>query len=387
MPTRKFPLWLAFVLFIAFIAAHATIVSAEESLPQLIRRVKPSVVSVVTYDAKGEPLMAGSGFFVSAGKVITNLHVIEGAHHVEVRTFDGKGKTYSVDGIIDIDAEGDLAALSVNAPSERTPALEVAAALPEEGEKVFVIGTPLKLEGSVSDGIVSAVREVPNLGRIIQITAPISRGNSGSPVFNMRGEVIGVVTIKVTNGQNINLAMEAARISGLRPGQRLLSFDELATRTRNDGQAPEALAEWWYRNGLNSLWLGNYESALTHFENAVSKNPNRAEAWIQVGFCKLKQGKNNEAIKAYQQALKLRPHSVEALNKLGDAYYYAGNFNRALDSYKQAVRLQPEMAEAHYNLGMTYMEIGDRLSAVVHSQLLKTLDPQLYQKLLREIER
>lgn len=382
MPTRKFPLWLALVLFVAF----AVRASAEESLPELIRRVKPSVVSVVTYDAKGEPMMAGSGFFVSPGKVVTNLHVIEGAHHAEVRTFDGKGKTYRVDGVIDVDEEGDLAALSVNAPSERAPALVVAGALPEEGEKVFVIGSPLKLEGSVSDGIVSAVREVPNLGRIIQITAPISRGNSGSPVFNMRGEVVGIVTIKVTNGQNINLAMEAARIAGLRPRPKLLSFDELATANRAR-QAPEALAEWWYRNGLNSLWLGNYDGALSHFENAVGKNPNRAEAWIQVGFCKLKQGKNHEAIKAYQKALKLRPNSVEAYNKLGDAYYYAGNFDKAIDAYKQALHLRPDMAEALYNIGMAYMEIGDRSSAVEHGNTLKPLDPQLYQKLLREIER
>ena len=76
-----------------------------------------------------------------------------------------------------------------------------------------MIGNPLKLEGSVSDGIVSAVREVPNSYRIIQITAPISHGNSGSPVFNLKGQVLGVVTIKVTNGQNINLAIAAARVA------------------------------------------------------------------------------------------------------------------------------------------------------------------------------
>ena len=67
------------------------------------------------------------------------------------------------------------------------------------------------------------MREVPSLGRIVQITAPISHGNSGSPVFNMKGQVIGVVTIKVTNGQNINLALGAARLSKLagRPTRRL----------------------------------------------------------------------------------------------------------------------------------------------------------------------
>src|SRR5207249_6463574 len=93
--------------------------------------------------------------------------------------------------------------------------ISLSAALPEEGEQVFVIGNPLRLEGSVSDGIVSAIREVPDLGRIIQVTAPVSHGNSGSPLFNMRGEVIGIVTVKVTNGQNINLALGVSRVADL----------------------------------------------------------------------------------------------------------------------------------------------------------------------------
>jgi Flp pilus assembly protein TadD len=384
MLKRKLPLWLALALL--FVFAHSSSAAAEESLPELIRRVKPSVVSVITYNAKSEVQITGSGFFVRPGQVLTNLHVIEGAHHVEVRTFEGKGKTYAVGGVVDVDEDGDLAVLSVEMPAERARVLDMTTVVPEDGERIFVIGNPLKLEGSVSDGIVSAVREVPNLGKIIQITAPISHGNSGSPVFNMRGQVIGVVTIRVMNGQNINLAIGAGRINELRGGNALLSFQDLAARTRT-GQQPEALSEWWYRNGLNSLWLGNYDSALGYFENAVNKNPNRAEAWIQVGYCKVKQGKNQDAIKAFQQALRLRPNSYEAHNKLGDAYYYAGNYYKAVESYKHAVLLRPELSEAYYNLGMAYLEIGDRAAATAQSLKLKTLDAEMYKKLAGEIER
>jgi Flp pilus assembly protein TadD len=382
MLKRKLPLWLA-LFAVCVCAANA---SAEESLPELIRRVKPAVVSVITYNANGEVALTGSGFFIHPGQVLTNLHVVEGAHHAEIRTFEGKGKTYAVAGLVDVDEDGDLAVLSVEMPTERARVAATTRVIPEEGERIFVIGNPLRLEGSVADGIVSAVREVPSLGQIVQITAPISHGNSGSPVFNMKGEVVGVVTIRVMNGQNINLALGASRFAALRAGKELVSFDDLAARAKG-AQKPDSLADWWYRNGLNSLWLGNYDSALGYFETAVNKNPARAEAWIQVGFCKVKQGKNQDAIKAFQEALRLKPNSYEALNKLGDAYYYAGNYYKALDSYKQAVAFRPELAEGYYNLGLAYLEVGDHPAAVAQLHTLKTLDAELYRKLVSEIER
>jgi tetratricopeptide (TPR) repeat protein len=253
----------------------------------------------------------------------------------------------------------------------------LATALPDEGEQIFVIGNPLKLEGSVSDGIVSAVREVPNVGRIIQITAPISHGNSGSPVFNVHGQVLGVVTIKVTNGQNINLALASSRINQLKV-EKLHPLSDLSEKTR-----PE-ISESLYRTGLESVWLGNYDNAVGYFENAANKNPKSAEAWVQVGYCKVKQGKNQEAIRAYQQALQLRPDNAEFHNKLGDAYYFAGRLREAIDSYEQAARLRPDVAETYYNLAVAYFESGNQTMAATEARILQRLDRKLYEKFVRE---
>jgi S1-C subfamily serine protease len=352
-------------------------VRAQETLPELVRRVKPTVVAITTYDANGEALMTGSGFFLSPGQVVTNFHVIRGATRAEIKTLDGKGKTYPVNGTLAIDEEGDLALLGIEMPLERARTSELAAALPDEGEPIFVIGNPLKLEGSVSDGIVSAVREVPNVGRIIQITAPISHGNSGSPVFNQRGEVLGVVTVKVTNGQNINLAIAAARVGQLQAG-KLRPLTELSGKGKGD------LADSLYRIGLESLWLGNYDNAVGYFENAVNKNPKRAEAWIQVGYCKVKQGKNPEAIRAYQQALQLKPEDAEIHNKLGDAYYYAGRLREAIESYTEAARLRPDCAETYYNLAIAYFESGNLNMAASEARILQRLDKKMYERYLRE---
>jgi hypothetical protein len=351
---------------------------SQETLPELVRRLKPQVVAIATYDAQGEALMTGSGFFVRPGQVVTNLHVIRGAQRCEIKTLDGKGKVFPVAGTLAIDDEGDLALLSVDIPPDRPRAGELASVLPDEGEQILVIGNPLKLEGSVTDGIVSAVREVPNIGRIIQITAPISHGNSGSPVFNMKGQIVGVVTIKVTNGQNINLAMGAARVEQLRPGQ-LRPIAMLPAKER-----AADLAESSYRTGLDSLWLGNYDNALSYFETAANRNPRRAEAWVQVGYCKVKTGKSAEAIRAYQHALELKPNSEEIHNKLGDAYYYAGRMAEAIASYTRAATLRPDNADAHYNLAVTYFETGNERLAISEAEILRRLDQKLYDRLVSE---
>ena len=374
MSKRKYPRFFPAALLILFVSAAAR---ADESLPSLVKRVKPTVVAIATYDSSGEALMTGSGFFLKPGQVVTNLHVVRGAARAEIKTLDGKGKVFPVTGALAVDEEGDLALLNVEMPLERARSSELATELPDEGETIFVIGNPLKLEGSVSDGIVSAVREVPNSYRIIQITAPISHGNSGSPVFNLRGQVLGVVTVKVTNGQNINLAIAAARVGELRAGTPK-PLSDLTTRAKGD------IAESAYRNGLESLWLGNYDSAVGYFENAVNRNPKRADAWVKVGYCKVKQGKNQEAIRAYLEALQLKPNDADIHNKLGDAYYYAGRMREAIDEYTEAARLRPECAEFFYNLAIAYFESGNLTMAANEARILQRLDQKLYERYLRE---
>jgi hypothetical protein len=367
------------VLLLSLICWISTIsVKAQNSLPELVRRVKPSVVAIVTYDAKGEALMTGSGFFVRPGEVVTNLHVMRGAVRAEIKTLEAKGRVYPVLGTLAIDPEGDLAILSVSMPAERTRSSELASTMPEEGETIVVIGNPLRLEGSVSSGIISALREVPNVGRILQITAPISHGNSGSPVFNLRGQVVGVVTVKVTNGQNINLAISFTRVGELKPGV-LKPLAGLPVRDRTID-----LADSLYRSGLDSLWLGNYDNAVGYFENAVNKDPMRADAWVQVGYCKVKQGKNQEAINAYQQAIQLQPNSADIHNRLGDAYYYAGKLAEAIDSYTEAARIDPTNAEIYYNLAVAYFENGNQSRALAQASRLRELDAKLYEKWISE---
>ncbi len=132
-----------FVLFASF----AGTALAQDFLPELVKRIKPSAVAIETFDAKDNTLARGSGFFIAADRVITNRHVIERAARVEIHLLDGK--KYPVRGVLAIDGEGDLALLQVDVPRGQAIPLPIVRAVPQEGESIVVIGNPYGLEGSV----------------------------------------------------------------------------------------------------------------------------------------------------------------------------------------------------------------------------------------------
>jgi ribosomal protein S16 len=185
--------------------------SAQESIADLIIRIKPSVAKIVVYDAQGKQIATGSGFFISQTKAITNKHVVVGAKTIEIKTFDGSviyaNAIQNVSGI-------DIAVLEFSSSGKTIKPLLIAANSPREGDRIVVFGSPLGLEGSVSDGIVSATRKIAK-GEYLQITAPISPGSSGSPVLDMSGRVVGVATLNIEGGQNLNFAIPAQQVASL----------------------------------------------------------------------------------------------------------------------------------------------------------------------------
>src|SRR5204863_3042512 len=208
------------------------------------------------------------------------------------------GKKFPVKGVLAVDGEGDLALLQVDVPRELAIPLPVIRAVPQEGESIVVIGNPYGLEGSVSNGIVSAVREISGYGKIIQITAAISPGSSGSPVVNMQGQVIGIATLQITGGQSVNFAIPSERISQLQIASVMSLGDLVATSGRNK----RAKAVQSFRDGLSFLSKDDCEKALPYFDKAVEADNSYAEAWAQSGFCNEKLGKHAEALEASRKA-------------------------------------------------------------------------------------
>jgi tetratricopeptide (TPR) repeat protein len=344
------PIKAIFVLTIVLIWAGTA--AAQDFLPELVRRIKPSAVAIETFDQRGNTLSRGSGFFVAADRIITNRHVIDRSSRVEVHLMDGK--KFTVKGVLAVDGEGDLALLQVDVPRELAIPLPIVGSVPQEGEFVVVIGNPFGLEGSVSNGIVSAVREISGYGRIIQITAPISPGSSGSPVVNMAGQVIGVATLQAAEGQSLNFAVPADRIAQLKIGDLQTVSDVTAETNKNKRSA----AERSYSQGLAQLSRDDYAKALPYFERATEIDSNYAEAWYQAGYCYGVLGRHQEALRASKQAAKLRPEWAETFVNIGASNYALGQFKDAVEAYKQAIKLDDTNAETQYALGLTYGKLG-----------------------------
>jgi len=344
--------WFCVQLLLVLLLSVFEQVHGQDMLPDLVRRIKPSAVAIETYDARGEKLSRGSGFFIDKDRVVTNRHVIEGASRAEIHS--SNGTVYPVKGVLAVDAEGDLALLKVEPPAGQVHPLPLERTSPQEGESVVVIGNPYGLEGSVTNGIVSAVRDIPTFGRIIQITAPISPGSSGSPVVNMQGQVIGVATLQITGGQSLNFAIPSERISQLQGGS-MMSLPELIVATSRNKRAK---AVQLFRDGLSFLSKDDCEKALPYFEKAVESDINYAEAWAQTGFCKEKLGRHAEAIDASRRAVALRP-SAESYFNIGLAYFYLKQYREAVDAYRQSIKLDPfNSADAYYALGLVYRDWG-----------------------------
>ncbi|KPA12767.1 membrane protein containing Peptidase S1 and S6, chymotrypsin/Hap domain protein [Candidatus Magnetomorum sp. HK-1] len=184
-------------------------------LEELIEESSHSVVTIQSYyllnGEKDERI--GTGFSIlDQNLIVTNYHVIEKAYSVEIIT--NNNVKYIASGILAQNIPRDLAILLIN-DSNIPPLKLLSLDISKPGEKIFVIGSPRGLSGSSSSGIVSAIRPLNELKvlkkiselKFIQITAPISKGSSGSPVFNTSNEVIGVVTGQFNKGQNINFAI------------------------------------------------------------------------------------------------------------------------------------------------------------------------------------
>ena len=305
---------------------------AEAKTPEeIFVQVSPSVVVVDILNEQGESIGLGSGAVIGAGQVVTNCHVTREAKKLQVRQ---SGKTFKAT-LQYADPERDLCQLS--APGLQAPPVILGTSKKlRVGQRVYAIGAPKGLELTMSEGLISSLRDYEG-SQYIQTSAAISPGSSGGGLFDDQGQLVGITSFQFIEGQNLNFALPAEWIKQL--PQRHAQVSQSATDTLgwlNKAAALDAKKDW--------------PALLRHAQAWTRKQPQNSVAWFVLGNAHANLRQHAKAIEAYRQALRIDPEDADAWSNLGITYSLNGQREEARKIYPVLRKLDPELAERYFSV-------------------------------------
>lgn len=347
-----------FVLVILPDQAHAL------SPDQVFDKVKDSIVVVKSLDAQGRIKEQGSGVLLASGRVATNCHVVasgssyavtQGTQMVPALFFAG-------------DSDKDICLLDVRNFTGKSVQIGTTKSL-KVGAKVYAVGAPQGLELSLSDGIISQLRGGPP--PMIQTTASISPGSSGGGLFDDEGRLIGLTTLYMKGGQNLNFAMPVEWISEL----KTVRGSVVAARNQSNGVVAQNQSDW-LKHALSFEKSENWKGALDWCERWVKSEPKNALAWLRLGSAYLGVGRYQDTVNSLRQSQRLDPNVAETWSKLGAAYVKLNRYTDAVDAYRYALNIDPQRAGNWGKLGAVYVRLNRYNEAVDACRQGLRLDPK-----------
>lgn len=340
--------WLSRIGWLCWlVCCHAGLHVGQARADAAPERVSALVVCLDSRFADGARAL-GSGFFVAPKVIATVAHQVRGAERIAVHVSGGRVLSARP---LALSADSDLALIRVvdTAAPNVTP---LSAGVPRMGDEVFTIGCPLGLAHTMTRGVVSHPDRRLNGQVLIQTDLAINRGNSGGPLVNRAGELLGVVQGTLRAGQGIHFAIPAGKLGEL---------------MRDSGlQAPLV-----HDRELERLWreaarAQDPERRRQLLEAVVLRAPWHADAYFNLGLLRLQQEDHEGARQLFETATLRQPGHASALTGLGIALYRLGRPADAREALLRAVSSDPAHALAQYNLGVVYARgLGDTASAVV----------------------
>ncbi len=279
-----------------------------DQVRKLTELAKPSLVTVRQMGRDGASSGTGSGFIISEeGLVVTNFHVIGEGRSIEVELFDGT--ICQVSEVFASDRHYDLAVLRINTGGKGVKALKVGDSDKiEQGDLIVGFGAPQGLSLSVVPGAISAIRklepgfagdeETPEFP-MLQLAMPIEQGNSGGPVINLKGEVLGIVTLRHRVTENLGFAVPAVNLKTLLEKPNPVPMSRWRTIGTLDPRqwTPVMGADWAQRGGMISsrqagdgfggraLCLSSMKAPDVPYEVAVSVKLDDEAGAAGLAFC------------------------------------------------------------------------------------------------------
>ena len=242
----------------------------ELSAEEIYAKCSPAVFYIEVYDARGQAFATGSGFFIdSEGTAVTNYHVIDGAYSAKIKIGDTE-KFYDVEGVYDWNEANDWAVIKVEGSGFDYLTIGDYSTV-VGGATVYAIGSPLGLQNTISQGIISNAKRVLDDISFIQTSAAISSGSSGGALINKYGEVIGITSAKFSDGENLGLALPMSIIEGY-------SSENISNLAQSQGNTPQIPSDSEYsaedvlRAYVTVFWNEELTDSIAYTESVDTAN-------------------------------------------------------------------------------------------------------------------
>jgi Flp pilus assembly protein TadD len=290
--------------------------------------------------------------------MVTNYHIFAGCDKIEIKRRD---TIIAHGGIIGISIEKDILIIKLDNPDFPNITIADEGSL-KVGQKVYAIGSPLGLENTMSEGIISGFRKIGLAENdYIQISASLSHGSSGGAVLNSRGELIGMSSMGMEEGQNINFAIPVSDIIEVNKG------------SITDKKTLEALT--YFFKGYNECESGNYEEAVKEYTRYIEISPLEAKAFNYRGIAYMKLAKYEKAISDFTKAIKIDPNFVPPYLNRAEVYIKTEEFEKAAKDISTLIRLEPDNTDAYYARGLAYSKDSEYRKAIKDFTKVIELEP------------
>ena len=381
----------SFIITNALLLITVTTLTAQaKTASEIYEQAAKSTVVVGNFDAKGKQQSMGSGVVMPDGDVVTNCHVVKGASRLTVRV----GKTERPATLRFSDWDRDVCTLSstgLNAPSATVGSSTTL----KVGARVYAIGAPKGFELTLSDGIVSSLRELEG-GRYIQTTAAISPGSSGGGLYDDNGALVGLTTFYFAEGQSLNFAVPIDWVKDLSKRSTKTQHTEKTTttwmakaielETRKDWISMQAhCLQWvdaqpksniaWFSLAISHTKKQQFLLAVQAYQKAILINTEHAQSWSNLAGVYGDMQHYVKAIEAYQSALRLNPESAVLWYNLAVAYDNTKQYQKSINAYVQTLRISPESTNAWINLGSAYSDTKQYTKAIEAYQEVVRISP------------
>jgi len=357
---------------------NAMAYTPQEELNEVLKKCNQAVVSIIVYDSNKKEITQGKGVILSSdGFVLTNYHIICQAHSAKVRLAEtkkirkkvewenvfypgyqreslqkkkAKGKWIDVEGVVSFEKILDFALIKIAKKGYPYTQLAKSDEL-EIGDKAIIVVD----DDTISEGTITGLNDLIETKKVFQINLPFSPGMSGSPLFNTKGEVIGIASYITENSNLIFPGFYAFPLIKEEKATPLSKFAHEDYFTTSEGL---------YLKGMACSIMKDYNKSLSLLEESIRINPKNSYAHSHMGFLLSKLNRYERAVDAYNEAVKLNPNDYKAFFGLGIAHIRLNDYQRAIDPLTQCTALNPNFPDAFYNLGLTYESLGELEKAV-----------------------